>query len=197
MKSKTYITHNSSDQSYLAPALGIKSPHSSPIKSGNTKPTKRCARVLNEINSFLHKVGKIITEEGSKHTTVDTMPWCTKWQIWKSKHLFKAKIMKTITVVICLYIHYNQWTVNAVVNIYFEEITPINKYINITHLSDTLVSWSLRVNLQSLKSVLCGQKPCHASNKNEDTTITKNTNILSIVSVTSSRNFSLTSSRTL
>ena len=121
----------------------LRPPTAAPTKTATKfrkPPTmKRRNRGLDEISPFLHRVDKIVTEEGTKHTSVNTMPWYTTWQTWKSMDLFNKISMNLITTVICPDIHYNQRTINIVVERCVRDITPIDTYISITHLSDKSV----------------------------------------------------------
>ena len=161
-------------------------------KSHIPKPAKRRHRGLDEIKPFLHEVDKIVTEEASKHTTGNTMPWYILWQKWKSKDLFNKTSMNSITTVICPDLHYNQRTIRSVVERCLRDITPIDSYIDITNLSDKSVSWCSKIEVTSFKSVR-GRKHRHLTKKTTKAMNLKTDDDRSINSLTSSRNSSLTS----
>jgi len=186
------------DQSHETLPPPTAAPTKTATKFRKLPTTKRRNRGLDEISPFLHRVDKIVTEEGAKHTSVDTMPWYTTWQTWKSMDLFNKISMNSITTVICPDIHYNQRTIKIVVERCVRDITPIGTYISITHLSDKSVIWSSRIDVASFKSIR-GRKSRKMNtkidtSKNDSPSINKNDNT-SIDSRTSSRNSSLTSSR--
>ena len=153
MNSQPLIVSIPYDQSHQAPVLATQLLHTVTKKLRNTKHAKRCARGLDKISPFLHEVNKIITEQGFKHTTVDTMPWYTAWKSWKFKDLFKKTSKNSITTDICPDLHYNQRTIKFVVEGYVEQIMPIQKYISITHLFDKSAVWTSQVKLASFESV--------------------------------------------
>ena len=129
------LQHATSDQSHVAQPPPKPPPMKSSTKPRKPMSTKRRNRGLDEITPFLHQVDKIVTEEGAKHTSVDTMPWYTTWQNWKSMDLFKKTSMNSITTVIIPDVHYNQRTIKTVVERCVRDITPID----ITHISDKSV----------------------------------------------------------
>ena len=108
------------------------------------KSTPR-VRGLDEINPFLHQIGKIVSEEIQKHDETSRLKWFTTWESWISQDLLTAKSMNTITNIICPDLHYNQRTIKTVVTRCIERIPPIESYIDITHLTDKSVTWKSRV----------------------------------------------------
>lgn len=104
--------------------------------------------------------------------------------------------MNSITVIICPDLQYNQSTIKAVVERFIQGITPICMYIDITYLSNTLVTCSSRIEVNSFESICC-RKACHVTKTTTKVNNSKTHDSPSIELRTSSVNSSITSSCTL
>ena len=118
----------------------------------NPKPTRR-TRGFDEIMlSFLHQVHKTVSEEYSKHETVNTLSWYKTWESWMQQNILLKISMNSVTSIIVPDLFYNQQTIKAVVEKCINEIYLITAYISITHLSDKPVTWVPHVDIDSFQS---------------------------------------------
>ena len=118
----------------------------------NTKAARR-NRGLDEISPFLHQVQKIVSEECTKHETVETTPWYKTCESWMQWNLLLKISMNSVTVIIVPDSFYNQRTVKVVVEKCIDDIHPITTYIEITHLTNKSVTWVPRVDIDSFQTV--------------------------------------------
>ena len=128
----------------ITPRRTHDSPHDASQSRRNTKSTPR-VRGLDEIKPFLKQVGKIVTEESQKWDSTDEMPWYNTWESWDTLGLLEKTSMNSITNIICPDLLFNDRTIKAVVTRCIGKIPPIKAYIQVTHLSDKLVTWISRV----------------------------------------------------
>ena len=112
---------------------------SSVPKQGKTPHVQSKIRGYDEIAPFLHEVNKIVAEECANHTSLEAIPWYPTWEKWNDKHLMSSPSINDIGKIICPELKYKERTIIQIVQRITKAITPVSKYIQVTHVSDTSV----------------------------------------------------------
>ena len=110
-------------------------------------------RGYDELAPFLHEVNKIVAEECATHDNLDDLPWYATWEKWNDQHLLRCTAINVIGKIICPDLKYTERTIKQVILKIVSEITPVSRYIQVNHISDTSVQWESLVEVDSFKSM--------------------------------------------
>ena len=121
------------------------------------RPTPGKIRGLDEIAPFLHEVNKIVAEECA-NKSLEALPWYPIWERWNDKRLMRSPSINEIGKIICPDLSYNERTIQAIVKRITTDITPVTKYIQVSHVSDTSVIWESKIEIDSFRSLKSKRK---------------------------------------
>ena len=123
------------------------------ISSQENPATTGKNRGYDELAPFLHEVNKIVAEECALHTNFETLPWYATWEKWNDQHFMRFTAINNIGIIVCPELKYIERTVENVIKRIVSDITPVSRYIQINHISDTSVQWESLIEVDSFKSL--------------------------------------------
>ena len=110
-------------------------------------------RGYDELAPFLHEIDKIVAEECAEHTNLNELPWYATWEKWSDQHLMRKTTLNVIGQIVCPKLKYIERTVANVIKRIVLGITPVSKYIQVTHILDTSVQWDSLIEVDSFRSL--------------------------------------------
>ena len=110
-------------------------------------------RGYDELAPFLHEVEKIVGEECGKHANFKDFPWYSTWERWNEQNIMTKTARNYIGRIVCPELKYKEQTIENVVNRIVSDITPVSRYIQISHISDTSVIWESLIEVDSFRSL--------------------------------------------